>query len=541
MNRKKNKKLIIIIISIVLLIFILILGGVYAYVATDVFKSNKELFFKYLTQIGDNKKGFIETSLKQYSEKKKNNPYSDQGSVSVNITAQNGQSQFENTNKTNLTFDGQVNNPSNQLQQNISLNYSDSVKFPIILRKVGDVIGIQTDKVGSKFVALDLKSDNSSIEGIDEIKKVQDLTSLPFNEEELKNTINNYLNVLNEQLKDNNFGKIEEANNRGYKLSLTGEELKNTVVKLLETLKNDQTALEKINEYLKKQKNSLKITVSDIDNQIENINNNKELDGKNIEIAVYQSKKRTNHITIKVDDTQIGIEKKLTGNDLQYYLEVQGNINGETQKVSLIAKFQGLQAMQSITENYELVLQAQGTNYQYNYNNNVEFIEATNIEEFNDDNSLNLSNLDKEQRNNFISSIIQRIQKVNKKQMQQIGVEENENPLQYIFPQTGVYSEVMNTMNTSSMDEEEVATFNKKFEVYESTNLKGVTVKGLLTTIGLNNENQEYGDRKIKEIHFDGEEYEATEQNITILKGNVELEIEYRVEFEKDEDTRCYL
>ena len=65
----------------------------------------------------------------------------------------------------------------------------------------------------------------------------------------------------------------------------------------------------------------------------------------------------------------------------------------------------------------------------------------------------------------------------------------------------------------------------------------GVTVKGLLSTIQRNNETREDESRKIKEIHFDGEEYEVTEQNITLLKSNVETEKAYRVEFEKDEDT----
>ena len=67
--------------------------------------------------------------------------------------------------------------------------------------------------------------------------------------------------------------------------------------------------------------------------------------------------------------------------------------------------------------------------------------------------------------------------------------------------------------------------------------MQGVTVKGLLSTIQLNNETQDEDDRKIKEIHFDGEEYEVTDQNILLLKGTVEIQEAYRVEFERDEET----
>ena len=41
----------------------------------------------------------------------------------------------------------------------------------------------------------------------------------------------------------------------------------------------------------------------------------------------------------------------------------------------------------------------------------------------------------------------------------------------------------------------------------------------------------------IKEINFKGEEYEASEQNIAFIKEDIDMEKNYRVEFEKDQDT----
>ena len=43
--------------------------------------------------------------------------------------------------------------------------------------------------------------------------------------------------------------------------------------------------------------------------------------------------------------------------------------------------------------------------------------------------------------------------------------------------------------------------------------------------------------KEIKEINYNGEEYEASEQNITLIKGEIKTEKSYRVEFEKDQDT----
>ena len=150
MGQKKNSKIILIII--ILLIILMVLTGVaYTYFATDLFKSNKELFFKYVTQIGEEKEGFIEEPLKQYFEKQKTTPYQNEGDIRVNITAYNTSDQFEKVNQMNLTFNGQVDTANKQALQNISLNYSDDVKFPLTYKKVEDIMGIQTDYIGSKY------------------------------------------------------------------------------------------------------------------------------------------------------------------------------------------------------------------------------------------------------------------------------------------------------------------------------------------------------------------------------------------------------
>ena len=276
-----------------------------------------------------------------------------------------------------------------------------------------------------------------------------------------------------------------------------------------------------------------------IDNKIKDINNNVELNREKLEIIVYQAKGRTTRLLAKTNQMQLKLEKEITGNDQQYHIEWQNSDNNQTEKIAFITKFAGLQSMQSITENHELTLETEKIKYQYNYHNNVEFTESTNIETFNNNNSLLLSQTEEEQKKEFLKAVVERIQSVNKSQMEELGWQENENPLQYVIPQISTYFSALNAVNTSTdnMSEQEVSTFNALFENYQSTNLKGVTVKGLLSTIQRNNETREDESRKIKEIHFDGEEYEVTEQNITLLKSNVETEEAYRVEFEKDEDT----
>lgn len=535
MRQKKNSKIIVIII-ILLMVLIALTGFAYTYFATDVFKSNKELFFKYITQIGEEQEGFIDMPLKEYFEKQKTTPYQDEGDVKVEITAYNTSNQFDNVNQMNLTFNGQVDTANEQALQNISLNYSDDVKFPLTYQKVGDTMGIQTDYIGSKYAATK-ETDNKIVGEENALGKIEEFSNIQLSQEEKDQIKDTYFNQFVQELREEDFSKIEETGTMGYKLTLTTKKMKNILVKLLETLKNDEPTLEKLNEYIKTYNNSSKITTSSIDNLIRELNNTSETEEETLEITVYQTNRKTNRIVIKASNFEVNLDKVITENEAQYNVQLQIRNNNQTDKVALSAKYVGLQAMQNIIENYQLTLESDQIKYEYQYNNNVQFTDSVTIEGFSEDNSMILNNYDEEQVMNFMQAVGQRIEEVNKKHMEALGLEEDENPLQYVIPQFGENFSSLNAIDTSNIDEEEVNTFNQKFENYESTNLQGVTVKGLISTIQLNNETQEEENRKIKEIHFNGEEYEVTDQNLVTIKDEVELETAYRVEFERDENT----
>lgn len=520
-----------------LLVILMVLTGIaYTYFATDLFKTNKDLFFKYITQIGDEKEGFIDNSLKQYFEKQKTTPYQNEGDIEVEVTAYNTSDQFENVNQMKVTFDGQVDVANNQALQNISLNYSDEVKFPVTYKKVGDTLGIQTDYIGSKYVATK-ETDNKIIGEENALGKIKEFSGMQLTQEEKEHIKNTYFNQFVQELQEENFSKIEETGAMGYKLTLTNEKIRKIQIKLLETLKNDEATLNKLNEYVKTYNNASKITVSSLDNQIRELNNTSEAEKETVEITVYQTDKKANRILIKTNALEASLDKFVTENEAQYNLQWQMKNNNQTDKVALSAKYVGLQAGQNITENYQLALESDQIKYEYQYNNNVQFTDSVAIEEFSEDNSMILNNYEEEQVASFMQAVQQRIEEVNKKQMEELGLEEDENPLQYVIPQFGEEFSTLKAIHPNNIDEEEVNTFNQKFENYESTNLQGVTVKGLISTIQLNNETQEEENRKIKEIHFNGEEYEVTDQNLVTIKDEIELETAYRVEFERNENS----
>ncbi len=169
--------------------------------------------------------------------------------------------------------------------------------------------------------------------------------------------------------------------------------------------------------------------------------------------------------------------------------------------------------------------------YETKFENKVKFVPNVSIERLTSENAVILNDKDQEYINNLLSAIEQRWKDVNAKFVEELGASEEQNPIKYIIP-TYILSQNANGQNTN---QEEVNTFNAKFELYQSTNSKGATVKGLLTTIQNNNEVE--GNNKIEEVNLNGEEFEVTEQNITLMKSSINVEDDYKIEFEKDSDT----
>ena len=537
MNQKKSKKIIVFVI-ILLLILIIISSLLLVYFLTDIFKGNKELFFKYISQISNNENGFVEQNVQTYLNKKNTNSYNNEGSFSINAV-DSSVTNIENLNNFNISFSGKKDNTNSKEEQNISLNYSSNVNFPLVYRKIGNQLGVQTDYVGSRFLTVESdKLNNLQGENINELKNIintigalGNLTNIQINQEQL----NSYTNIF-QNISEDKFSKLNDLNGTGYRLTLQGSESKELVINLLETLKQDQASLENLNNYLKEFKNSNNITTNNIEELISNIKINNYLDNETLEITVYKNDGKLSKLLISINEGTLDIQKIITDeSNLQYTILLNLNYNNENLTLNGKINLNNLNT-ENVKESYELSLQKSDKNYIYKLENNVNFTNDVSIEDFTTENTSPLTNFDEVTVENFLVTVRQRIEEVNNMQMLELGYQEN--PITKIIPNLGVYSDLINNLSSPKISEEDVLTFNNKFEVYQSTNLQGVTVRGLLSTIELNNEQQQdNSSRQIKEINFNGEEYEVNEQNIAGLKEEIVPESYYRVEFEKDMDT----
>ena len=643
MGQKKKKGLLITII--ILLIIVVLLGGTmaYLYFFTDMFKSNKQLFFKYSSQVVQNENGFIDNKLIQYFQKKKSASYENNGDIAFEVTIPNLEKELELANTFNITFTGKEDPNNTKSEKEISLNYSDNVNFPLTYRKTNNMTGIQTKYIGSSFVAI---RNDEELSGYEELTKLTDLQDVQFSNEEIQNLKTTYFDNMLSNLEDSKFSVLTEGTTTGYKLTLTGEEFKNILVQILNSLKSDENTINKLNNILSVFSDSAELDASVIEDLIQTINNDLEINN-NIELTVYENGGNLTRIDFVIEGNTITIKKEGNEQEVNYNIELkpsEGNV-----MIAVNVKYTGLNS-NNITENYEITLEGEqnedsllaraqeaqdstkvmeeeeiikflisdivtekvangqdytqisdtdieqklssgedesytdmrlekesdtefsityistgdkfvinnageiiekpetntaeessdnGTNnstqektihYKYTIVNNVQFKDSVSIEDLTEDNAVILNDKDDAYVTNLMTSIQERLVQVNQVHMEELGVSEDENPIQYVIPTV-----LFLGGTTAQINEEEVNAFNAKFELYESTNTKGATVKGLLTTIQNNNETE--SNNKIEEINIDGEEYEVTEQNITFLKSNINVEDAYRVEFEKDSNT----
>lgn len=594
MNQKKNKT--ILIVTIVLVV-VLALLGVLVFATTDVLKSSKTLFFKYGAQMFQ-ESGITSSELVKYFEKQKITPYETDGKFETRVESKENQEEFDDLNKMDITFKGQVDTANNKATQDIQINYTDEVNFPFSYRQTGDILGLQTKYVGKNYIAIDtsteLEGNNGAGSKIINLKeKLNSAKSDDKNANAQKNFIKDpYVNVINQQLTSEMFTKVKSENGKGYKLTLSTEKIKEIYVGLLEVLKDDQETIDLINEFLEMDSNLAKITTSKIEDSIEETNE-MEISSKDIEIIVYEKGKLLSGIEIKTDVANVSLNKKQSSDEAEYVVKIgiKEPIENAEEKVeveevgtiTLIAKYTGLRGMQTVNEDYQIKIEVQeeGIAYTHHYNNAVNFITVADIEDLDDSNSMILNNQSEEEIATLMQAIIERIGKVNEDQMKELGIEKNENPLSKMsfsaymtmsgsdrllkaandakkdsdeaFKQEmerqeerdkivfGEYDENTDDEVSNGMDEQIIMAHNKKFEKYAGK-IKGVTVKGLLTEIKANNEanKEDAKDQMIKEINFLGEEFEANDQNISSIKEQIDKDKEYRIECEKTEEGIIY-
>ena len=439
----KNKKALIVII--VLLIILVVCGGAFAYVyfATDLLKSNSQMFSKYGTMLDMELYNFFyDENIKTYYTNKSANNYENTGVLRV----KSGGNTDINADL-NLTFKGATDVDNDNFEQEITINYSDSEKFAFKLVKNNQMIALGSNEIANKYVGI--KNENldefSNKLGIDEEMKVPNnikLNKSSITVQNIKSLVTKYIGKLAGQLSESNFTK---NNNTSYTLTIEKDNLKNIMIYCLNEAKNDSEIIEMLGmsddistyqdnidqeiDNLNEQdfsNTSIKITLTSTENGVEaDVEVNTDEDNVKFSVILERGK----NITIKQTGSFDTADTTEIPNDIEYTISKEKSaskskytITSSEENYSLEIGFE----LDSISDNgaTEKVYVSYDVNdVQFNveYNNAITFKDVT-VTELNDENSVALNDYSQEELSSLLQQLLVQVITVNSQKIQNANV-----------------------------------------------------------------------------------------------------------------------
>ena len=266
------------------------------------------------------------------------------------------------------------------------------------------------------------------------------------------------------------------------------------------------------------------IQEQDIESLISYINSVEVADGNAI-ITVYQNNGQLRKLELQInDEIKIEIEKTTTDDELEYNVQLILSSEAANTSINFISNYSGLQSLEDIKENYTINIIAgdeSTTGFEYNFNNEIKFIDSVEIADFAENDSLVLTDLTKDKLNSVLEQLGNKITQVNEQKLKQVGIK-GENPIIYMIPglsqglllYTSSNEALINSIDSNgnieqpsykentlqneimSVEDAEKATFNNEFLIYEGENIRGTDVKSLVMKVIASN--MAYEDRQIQ-------------------------------------------
>lgn len=587
----------------VIIVIIIITTGILLYLNTDMFKSNKTLFLKYLGENSENLKAIQDVfESSEYEKKLQDNKYTETTEIKANYT-NNLQTTSEDTsnsiNKAKIIIKGQKDQPNKYCYKDFKLikeedstisegnqNNDENSNSTNNEQGIAEIEYIQNnDNYGVRFSDLFkqyLLVENNNLKEL--FEKIgyseQQLDNIPnsfeidkmtledikFTEEELNNIKERYVNIVSKNVTDKNFEKkskqiisINDKNisTNAYILNLTNEQLNNLYINLLEDLKQDDIILNKI-EKIQEKISLIKINSSEslnlkekfienIDSTIEKINKSN-IGSQETKIIVYENEGKTIRMTVQGKDYEINFDFLQEQEENEFVITIKKE-DIETQKLEINKNNEGLKIyiQNNDTDNpikisFEQNKNETNTNssndssIKYEIKNSkieVNIKQKTNIVDnfenqnvLNDQNSIELNKLEKEQLNAVLNQVTNALQQKTDSISQEIKGED----IQELLKTLGIIKNEQK-IEGGEITETEKNRFNSKFEILAGEDLdnenvlkvvEGLKENVLKAQVGSNQEikvevnkdsnNEEVG-RTLEEYI---KEKEDTKYNVTI-------------------------
>lgn len=244
------------ILIITIVVALILLGGVgfaVVYFATDTFKTDQEMFYKYANQMNlelvdlEN----YNTYLKRLEEEK----YSNQGEITFEIV--NGQQTMNEA----IKYTGYT-NPANQTAgYDVSINKDNQELLALKYLKNRDLHGVQFKNIINQYIVLDNNNlkDFATKLGAQDTSIIPDRIKIPeskINYDEANLLLNQYLKIAMEEIPEDKYSKIEKnkislgdetVEADGYQIKLNVKDLQKIFSKVLENAREDEKLFNLLN------------------------------------------------------------------------------------------------------------------------------------------------------------------------------------------------------------------------------------------------------------------------------------------------------
>ena len=417
-------------IALTLLIVVILLGigGVYAYFATNAFKTDKELFFSYMTS--DWLIDLKDENLKEYIKKQENNAYTNKGSIALEVQDDGSISDetLQMIKNSKITFEGKTDNSKKIAEQTLTMELAQGINIPVKVRRDGETLGIQSNLLNTKFIAVRNENLKNLLERLgadaEDVPDKIDFEESTFTESEIKKLKEKYFSILDENLDEELFSKEKENDQTIIKLSMTEEKAKDVLIKIFQTIRDDEILLKKFSgvidrDDLKQQIDDLVDELKDIEpdekttfemklsiksKKVEKVEMNIK-EGENITANILIENSQ-NKLSIKAYDEgdsilELQIEKETNENDVAYKIDIKTDLDTELAdqekaEIHLTVQYKNLATLDNVEENYELKLSTQdydesNTDLKLNYTNVKQFSSNIKVEGINSENSITLN------------------------------------------------------------------------------------------------------------------------------------------------------
>ena len=353
--KTSSKKIIIIVIII---IFVLAIAGTvfgYLFLATDTFKSGKELFAKYAIQNKEMLNTLLDSSISTTLDGvKQQNVYESNTTISA-VYAEGGEVSNP-INDVNIKIKTQKENNYRYRNAQIVLGETEylaiegirnediyGVRFPTALRQFLSIR--DSDNLEQDATKMDI--DKSTIEKCMEvINNDQSLIGMVITKEEINSLIDKYLNIISENFNNASFSKQNNAvitykgstiKANAYTAILSAEQVQNIITQIINSIKTDEIILRVVGTQYQES------FIQGLDTILENLGIDQEI--PEIKITIYEQDGLTIRTVIEAGLENITIENANENgqNKITVQRQVLNNEQQEQQTVEITKTSGGTQ------------------------------------------------------------------------------------------------------------------------------------------------------------------------------------------------------